>query len=77
MARTRPIASDAQQMRSAHDPGSLARDPRAGVTLSPAQEHALRRSAPLSTREFKTVGQLVNRGDLPLRHLLGRRHDAR
>ena len=76
MARTRPSASDVQQMPGPFDSGAVGRDPYAGAALSPAQQHALRRSTPLSTTEFKAVGQLVERGDLPLR-LLRRRGEAR
>lgn len=70
VAGMRPIASDAQQMP---EPGSRDRDLRAGAALSAAQQRALYRSAPLSTTEFKALGQLVQRGDLPLRRLLRQR----
>jgi hypothetical protein len=46
----------------------------ADAALSPAELHALRRGAPLSSAQFKTVGQLVERGELPMRRLFRRRH---
>lgn len=73
----RPIASDVQQMLTPSDPAFAGRGPSAGAALSPAEQHALRRSAPLTTAEFKAVAQLVDRRDLPLRRLLRQQHDAR
>ncbi len=46
---------------------------RAGGALTPAEQHALQRSTPLSSAEFQAVGQLLENGDLPLRHLLRQR----
>lgn len=48
-----------------------------GGELSPAEQHALRRSAPLTATEFKAVGELVDSGRLPLRRLLPRSDNAR
>lgn len=45
--------------------------------MTPAEQHALQRSAPLSKADFKAAGELVARGDLPLRRVLRRRHAAR
>ena len=77
MARMRPIAPDAQQVLRASDPGSLDRQRYVEAALSPSEQHALRRSAPLSKAQFKAVGELVEHGDLPLRRLLRRAREAR
>ena len=74
MARKRRTASDVQP--DAPDAGSAARNPDAATNpdaaMSPAEQHALQRSAPLSTADFKAIGELVERGDLPLRRLFRR-----
>ena len=72
MARMRPIASDPQPMLSPLTDAAVEGD--AGCELSPAEQHALLRCAPLSTAEFKAVGRLVGRGDLSLGRLLRRHH---
>ena len=72
VTRKRPIGSDVPKMLTTSNRGSAGRD--RGVALSPAEQRALRRSAPLSTAQFKAVGHLVERGDLPLRRLLRRHH---
>jgi hypothetical protein len=50
--------------------GVAAETPGAAVTaLTPAEEHALRRSAPLSPTQFEKLGRLAARGINPLRKL--------
>ena len=74
VTRKRPIASDVPQMLGSSKRGLAGRD--RDVALSAGEQRALRRSAPLSTAQFKAVGELVERGELPLRRFL-RRHHAR
>jgi hypothetical protein len=53
-------------------PGQIGDDPRpgpAGPDLTPAEQHALRRSAPLSPDKFEELGRLAARGINPLRKL--------
>jgi hypothetical protein len=71
VARSRPITSDVQQMLGPSGLQSTERG--AGAALSPAAQRALHLSAPLSSAQFKTVGQLVERGELPMRRLFRRR----
>ena len=72
VAHMRPIASGVQQMlKQPSAGGSVRGDPRAA--LSPGEQRALRRCAPLSTAEFKAVGELIARRRLPLRLLRRRR----
>jgi len=40
-----------------------------GSGLTPAEQHALRRSAPLSPAKFEELGRLAARGINPLRRL--------
>jgi hypothetical protein len=40
-----------------------------GSDLTPAEQHALRRSAPLSPAKFEELGRLAARGINPLRRL--------
>ncbi len=83
MTRTRPTASDVHQTFVAGDAamvddgGQVERRPPDAAVLSPAQQRALSRCAPLSTAEFKVVGRLVDRGNLPLRWILRRRQRPR
>lgn len=77
MARMRPIASDGQQA-AGDDGGQPAivggRPP--APTLTPAEQHALSRCVPLSTSEFKAIGDLADRGRLPLGAILRRRQEG-
>jgi hypothetical protein len=41
----------------------------AATPLTPAEEHALRRSAPLTPMQFEELGRLAARGINPLRRL--------
>jgi predicted nuclease with RNAse H fold len=43
--------------------------PRAKGGLTPAEEHALRRSEPLAPARFKELRRLAEQGISPLRHL--------
>jgi hypothetical protein len=72
-----PIATDGPQMLTASDVRSDAEGADPNAVLTPAEQHALHRSAPLSTTEFKAVGRLVERGTLPLRRIFRRRHAKR
>ncbi len=43
--------------------------PDADRGLTPAEQHAMRRSAPLTPTQFKELRRLAERGVSPLRHL--------
>jgi hypothetical protein len=49
--------------------GDHARSGPAGPDLTPAEQHALRRSSPLSPAQFEELGRLAARGINPLRKL--------
>lgn len=69
MTRKRPTASDDVQLRS------LDRHPRRETVrdvLTPAQAHALSRSAPLTPAQFKARRRLAEQPSLPLQVVLGR-----
>ena len=65
MARTRPTASDVQQVLAEYDAGkaedlvSAGADPGPDALLSPAQMRALRRSARLTSAECMAHRQLT------------------
>ncbi|MFP5361745.1 MAG: hypothetical protein ACLGI5_03325 [Thermoleophilia bacterium] len=65
MARKRPTASDVVPQDSEH-PATKGRDPSA---LTRAEAHALRRSAPLTPAQFKSLRRLADQGENPLRPL--------
>ena len=52
----------------AHRTAEIAK-PAAGVGLTPAETHALRRSAPLTPAQFTRLRSLADRGISPLRLL--------
>jgi hypothetical protein len=49
--------------------GDQAHSAAPGPRLTPAEQHALRRSAPLSPEKFEELGRLAARGINPLRRL--------
>ena len=66
VARKRPRASDdVPPTRPASTPMAASHPSR----LTRAEEHALRRSAPLTPSQFKALRQVAEKGGNPLRHI--------
>ncbi len=66
MARERPTASIA--VPPSHDTTERERSESA-FGLTRAEAHALRRSAPLTTAQFRSLRLLAEQGKSPLRHI--------
>ena len=66
MARKRPTASNVARPDPTPPKRAEVADP---LTLTRAEAHSLRRCAPLTPEQFKTLGRLVEQGISPFRRV--------